>query len=147
MDRALRGVVGGVAGGIFMNIWNLFAFYILSMSEHRLLDWSSVYLMGKLPGSALEGSFFLLAQILWAGFLGVIFSLFVPLVESKYLLLKGMLYGFITGFIMWSLPVLFKTPVLMNMTFGTIVSHAIEGTIYGAVLAQTISWLYRNYAK
>ena len=48
---------------------------------------------------------------------------------------------------MWATPILFKTSELMDMTFGTIVSHAIEAIIFGLTLAIVLQRLEKRYAE
>ena len=129
-----------------MNTWNLFSFYVINLSEHRLLDWIAVYSMGRMAHGLLEITFTLTSQILWTGFLGAIFVFLIPLCSSKHLILKGIVFGYIIGFVKWAIPNLFKTPVLMDMTFNTIVSHAIESILFGLTLATVLQWLEKRYA-
>ena len=146
-DRFIKGLIAGLAGGITMNLWNFFAFYVLKLTEHRLLDWSSVYSMGRPPHNLMETIFMLIAQLSWSAFLGIIFVYLLPLISLRFLLVKGLVFGYISGFIMWSIPTLFQTPFLISMTFGTVVSHAIESIIFGLTLALAIQWLELGIPK
>lgn len=42
MDRFYRGVIAGTVGGIIMNIWDLFSYYVLDFADLRYLDWAAV---------------------------------------------------------------------------------------------------------
>ncbi len=147
MDRFIKGLIAGLAGGITMNVWNLFAFYVINLSMHRLLDWSAVYAMGREANNALEIIFTLISQLIWSGFLGIIFIYLILLISSKFLIIKALMFSYVSGFLMWATPVLFKTPILMDMEFGTIFSHAIESIIFGLTLAFTIKWLEAKYVE
>jgi len=61
MDRFFRGFAAGLAGGIV----------------RRFLDWSGVFLFGRLPKSTLEIGYALLIHLVLTGALGVVFAFFI----------------------------------------------------------------------
>ena len=77
MDRTIRGLIAGIIAGIAMNIWSLTAFAI-QLKDIRILDWASVYALGRLPQNMLEEIFSLIIQLMFSGFLGIIFALIIP---------------------------------------------------------------------
>lgn len=140
MDRFFRGLVAGIIGGVVMNIWSLISFNILHFTDKRFLDWAAVMLYGQLSGGLFEEIMALMAQILFVGFLGILFAFFIPHVTSRGYILKGLFYGFITGFFIYAIPVLFKTPFLYKTDFPTAVSNLIGGLLWGLTLALTLHW-------
>jgi len=141
MDRSIRGLLAGVAGAIIMNIWDFVSFYILKFSNLLYLDWAAIMIYGDKPANTLEYYFSLLTQIGWSGFLGIIFAFSIPYITSRNFLIKGGFYGFISTFIIYAIPVLFKIPHLKDISSTTAISHSIGATAWGIVTAQVLYWL------
>lgn len=127
-----------------MNIWDLFSYHILNYSKLRYLDWGSIMLFGQLPKNSLQFLLGLISQFLWAGFLGIIFSFLVPLITSRTHLIKGAFYGFITGFIIYAIPVVFGTKYLSTSSTETTVTQIIGGLLWGVSLAEVLHILDKN---
>lgn len=141
MDRTICGLLAGVIAAIPMNIWSLFSFYILGYADFRLLDWGAFVFFGHQPKNLTEIIAGQVAQILWCGFLGILFSLLIPVVSSKYLILKGVFFGFLTGFIIYAIPTILQTPIIGNVSTGTAVSNSLSGIIWGYSLTYTLIYL------
>ena len=141
MDRTMRGLYAGMLAAIPMNIWSLFSFYIMGLTDFRLLDWGSFLIFGNPPQNAVELIGGQVAQILWCGFLGILFSLIIPIITAGSLLIKGIFYGFITGFFIYVIPILLRTPILGNPTTGRVVSQALSAVIWGGSLAYALIFL------
>ena len=141
MDRTFRGFIAGVAGGISMEVWDLTSYYFLKFGTFRFLDWAAMMIYGERPESITETIISFFIQILWAGFIGIIFAFLIPRISSKGYLLKGLFYGFITFFIIYSIPVLFQVPHLKITGPNTQFSHFIGSFIFGVVTALTLHWL------
>lgn len=139
MDRFFRGLVSGIIGGVFMNIWSLFSYHILRFSQRRFLDWSSVLLFGHLPHNWLEAGYALIYQLLWSGLLGAVFAFLIrELSTSRGLIIKGVFFGAVSGFVIYSFAVMFKIPSLDHTPFNTAVSNHIGGIIWGLVTAYSL---------
>ncbi|MDW7674028.1 MAG: hypothetical protein SCK28_05770 [Bacillota bacterium] len=138
MDRFHRGLIAGIAGGVIMNILSLYSFHILNFTDRRFLDWSSVVMFGHLPNNFIETIIALFAQLLWSGFLGIVFAYFIPLVTSRGYLIKGAFFGFITGFVLYGISILFKLPGFTVVSTNTVLSQSIGGVIWGLVTAYTL---------
>lgn len=143
MDRFTRGLLAGIVAGIPMNIWSLAAYYT-DLSNQRLLDWGSIMVFGHYPQNIIQLIVGQISQLLWVGFLGVLFSFLVPIVTSQFFLLKGIFYGFITGFIIESIPFLLQTKYLAVTSTGTSLSNAISSFIWGATLAIVLRLLNKE---
>lgn len=141
MDRFFRGLIAGITGGIAMNLWSLIAVYILNWPIRRFIDWAAVLLYGRLPGSFAETSFALLMHILWTGTLGIIFAYMIPLTTSRGYLLKGAVFGIISGFIIYAMPTLLQTPILSENNFLSTFSNHIGGLVWGLTTAQMLRFL------
>lgn len=135
MDRFFRGLIAGITGGIIMNIINLFSFYVLHYSERLFHDWASVLLFGHLPENLVQNVIAIFTQLLWAGFLGIIFAYLIPYVTSRGYLIKGAFWGSITGFLQYALAILLRMPYFDKVATGTVVTQTIGGLVWGLVLA------------
>ncbi|MFZ7103317.1 MAG: hypothetical protein ACOWWO_11780 [Peptococcaceae bacterium] len=141
MDRFNRGLIAGVLASIPMNIWDLFAYHILNYSNLRYLDWGCIMLFGHLPTNLVQSLLGFASQLMWVGFLGVIFSFLTPFITSKTYLIKGAFFGFITGFIIYAIPVVFGTKYLSTSSTGTTVTQIFGGLIWGISLAKILTIL------
>jgi len=144
MDRTIRGLLAGMLAAIPMNIWNLFSYYILHLTDSRLLDWGSFVFLGNRPQNAAEVIIGQAVQILWCGFLGIIFSHLIPATSSRNILIKGLFYGFITSFFIDAVLILLQIPFFGNPTTGRSISQAISATIWGAALAYSLVYINRK---
>lgn len=141
MDRFVRGLIAGTLGAVIMNIWDFTSFYILKFSTVLYLDWASIVIYGNKPVNSIEYVFSLFSQIAWSGLLGVIFAFLIPHITSGFYLIKGAFYGFITSFIIFSVPILFKFTNLANLSTTTAISHALGATLWGIITALILHWL------
>jgi hypothetical protein len=141
MDRFSRGLIAGATGGIAMNLWTVFAVYVLRLDIIRFIDWASIILYGNLPGTHLEAAFALLMQILWAALLGVALALLIGQVTSRIYYVKGAFFGIIAGFIIYAIPTVLQMPILGRTSFTTVVSNHTGGLIWGLVTAKMLHWL------
>lgn len=144
LDRFTRGLTAGIAGGILMNVWDFFSYYVLNFADSLYLHWAAVLLVGELPKNTVEFVYALVAQILWAGFLGIIFSFLISAVTSRGYLLKGAYWGFITGFLIYGLSILFRLPYFTKISTGTSITQFIGGIIWGLTAAYTLKLLDKN---
>jgi len=138
MDRFFRGFIAGVAGGIVMNVWNFFSYYVLDFAQIRYLDWASMILYGRLPHSVLDAAYALLIQILWVGLLGIIFAYFVPVITSRGYLFKGVIFGLSLAFIIYAVTSLYKVPNLTTFSSATVISNHIGGLLWGLTMAYVL---------
>lgn len=141
MDRFFRGLLAGMAGAIPMNIWSFISFHFVGLADRRIADWASIMLFGSPPNTLLELFLAIFAQILWSGFLGILFAYLVINITSRGYLLKGAFYGFITGFIIFSIPTVLQSPYLARTSTGTATSQLIGGVLWGVTMAYTLKWL------
>jgi uncharacterized membrane protein YagU involved in acid resistance len=138
MDRFFRGFIAGISGGLAMNVWSFFSYYVLNFTDKRFLDWTSVILYGHLPNSVLEAVYALLIQILWVGLLGILFAYLVPVITSRGYLLKGAIYGLLMGFIIYAVTTVYKVPNLTTFNLATVFSNHIGGLIWGLTMAYVL---------
>lgn len=124
-----------------MNLWNYIAYYMLYLTDMRLLDYASVMLAGKEVFMLWEEIFFQLAQIFFSVMVGVLFAYLLPRIGSRYYLLKSWFYSASIWFVVFATGSLFKMPYLYKVSTQTILSNFIGSSIYGLVLGLTLNWL------
>ncbi|MCR6545705.1 hypothetical protein NVS47_09320 [Dehalobacterium formicoaceticum] len=136
MDRFFRGFAAGVLAGIPMNIWDLFSYYYLHFSDLRYLDWSAVTIFGHLPHSMGELVFALFSHFLWVGFMGTIFAYLIELkITSRLYWLKGIIFGYVAGFLIYAAGIALKMPHIMTRSLDSVITQFIGASIWGFTMA------------
>lgn len=115
MDRTIRGLVAGIIASIIQNTWNLIDYYFFHITKLRFLDWVSVLISWERPENNFFAIFCLVLQILWDGFLGVIFVHLIGLITSKSLIIKSTIFGMILWFVFRVIVNLFRVPILSGI--------------------------------
>lgn len=136
-DRFTNGVISGIVASIIQNLLGFISYYLLHFAQARYLDFSSEMLFGHFPENFIETIFAQLGQIIFDGFLGIIFAMLVPLIQKENFLFKGWYFGATSWFLIFSLGILFKVPSLHHPAWQTVVSHFFSASAYGIVLAFT----------
>ncbi len=147
MDRFYRGFVAGISGGILMTIWDLISFHLLDFTEHRYLDWCAVMLLGDRPSTIIEAVYALFTHLVWAGFLGIIFAFIVKGIGEQGLLAKGVIIGFIIGFLLYTIPKLFQTGPLYATPIESVISNHLGAVIWGLTTAYVLHLLNKKYEE
>lgn len=138
-DRTTKGFIAGVIGGIAMNILNYISYY-LNIADLRFLDWPSIFVTGHSATNAFSVMFFLLVQLIFVGFLGIVFAYLISkLMTSTNYVFKGLLFGVLSWFAIYSLTYIANVPKLTPLTMGTAVTDFIGGLVFGFVLAETLN--------
>lgn len=133
MDRFFRGLIGGMIGGVCMDIFNFISFYLINFANLSIIDWSSIILYGYKSFTTAQFITALIAQIFWAGFLGIILVYLLLITTSQGYLIKGAFLGFMFSFITYAIPVMFDIHHINNVTLGTALTDLIGGMIWGLV--------------
>lgn len=141
MDRFHRGLLAGVTGGVVMNLWSFFAYYVLDLNILRFLDWANVLTFGHLPKNYIEATFSLFLQLMFTGMLGVFFAFLIPQVTSKGYLLKGAFFAIMVSFVTYSIGIIYKIKYISHLQIPTVFSNYFGSIIWGLTLARTLHWL------
>ncbi|HHU76473.1 MAG TPA: hypothetical protein GXZ24_06235 [Firmicutes bacterium] len=129
-DRVTQGFIAGFLGAI-VAVAVTFGARALGFNTILWADFMSVFIMGKKADGALELVIFVAVQFVFLGFLGVIFSMLLPRIKSKYILFKGALYGVVIWFILFSLPHLLRLPFFKEVPLKTVLTHGIGAFLWG----------------
>ncbi|KJS21591.1 MAG: hypothetical protein VR72_09605 [Clostridiaceae bacterium BRH_c20a] len=54
MDRFKAGVIAGLVGALFMNIWSFTTYYIFKINNLLYLDWASIMIFRHKPNLGLR---------------------------------------------------------------------------------------------
>jgi hypothetical protein len=138
-DRLTRGFIAGLAGGTAMNILNLIYVHFNNHCEDcRYFDWSAVLLYGNKATSMAEIIIALIAQVVFTGFLSILFAFLVTLINSKHLWFKGWLYGILCWFFIYAVFIIFKIPEFGHRSVPTVISFFVTSSAYGIIQAEVI---------
>jgi hypothetical protein len=135
VDRFTAGLLSGFAGGIIMNVWEFISYHPLQFSQHRYVDWSGVMLFGSLPDTASQVVVALIMQLIFASFMGGLFSLILPLVGSGNHLIKGVVFAIIMTFVFYVIPTLYREPIFTYTPVESVISNNIGAIIWGLTTA------------
>ncbi len=141
MDIFFRGFTAGIVGGVAMNVWSVFVYYVIKISKMRFLDWAAVFLYGHLPLTFPEVIYAMLVQIGFVGSLGVIMAYFIKATSPQAYLLKGVIFGLGIGFVIYAIPTLFQVPGLVVIPFPTVLANHVGGIIWGFTTAYVLEYL------
>jgi hypothetical protein len=106
-DTFFRGAFCGVVAGLLKDIID-FCFSFFKVKELYFWSFSSVLAYGRLPKEAFMNVLGLTWEIIFSGFLGVLFTFMVPKIKTKHYLLMGVFYGSMAWFFIRAAVVCFK---------------------------------------
>lgn len=111
----------------------------LGLYTELLLNWGAVAIYGRLPLNIYEVVFAQFAQIMFSGFVGIIFAFLIQKLTSKNYLIKGWIFGVAAWFGLYALSIAIRLPTLETHEFNAVFSHFITSLIYGIVLALVLN--------
>jgi len=135
-DRFTLGLVSGMIAAISMTLLNYIFIYTTS-ANNRFADFVGIMLYGSQPNNPLEIIIATIAHIFLGGVLGVVFAYLLILISEKNLLVKGIIYGGLSFFFLFSLGVIFKITGLEYSIARTVLTKGVGSLFYGFVLAYT----------
>lgn len=139
-DRIFRGGIAGVVSGIIVLIFNL-SVKALGLTSIIWIDFADVFVHGEPTTSIMPTIFSILVLLILEGALGGLFSYLVPLLSSKYFLIKSWYYSTVLWFIFFAITVLFKVPGLTPMNPNDAVINFVAATIWGLGLGIMLRYL------
>ena len=146
MDRTFRGLIAGMCGGVMMNIWSSISHYMLKFADLTFVDWGSIIIFGYRPSNLPVSLVAFIAQLFWAGFLGIILAFLLPVITSRGYLIKGALFGFLASFFIYSIPVLFEIHHLKDLSLGTAVTD-LSGSVLWGITAVIVLRIFDTSVK
>lgn len=137
-DRFTRGFLAGLVGGAVMNLLNLLFVYIFHFGKCLYLDWAAVMLYGNKATDFAEVFIALIAQVVFTGFLSILFAFLIPLIDSRNYWFKGWLFGILCWFFIYAAFILFKVPEFGHRSVETVISFFITASAYGIIQAEML---------
>ncbi|HHT49557.1 MAG TPA: hypothetical protein GXZ98_09730 [Firmicutes bacterium] len=144
MDLFWKGFLSGSGSGIMLNLWGFFIKNLLPVANRNYVDWTAVIISGVLPTTWYEFLYALITNLIWCGFLGILFAYLLPKLTSDRFLLKGAIYGFMIGFLIHGSAILLRMPFFTMIPFRTSSSLAFGGLLWGVLTAALLRWLERK---
>lgn len=140
-DRTTKGFIAGISGGIVMNIISFISYY-LGIANLRFVDWPAIIITGQIANNAFKVGFFLIVQLVFVGFLGIVFAhLISNLITSTYHLLKGVIFGLLSWFVIYAFTYLAKVAELTPLSMNSALTDFVGAITFGLVLAEMLNIL------
>lgn len=143
-DRFMNGFTAGVLAGMTASLVDLILVSWLKFGSIRFLDFSGVFIYGGKPLNLPEALFAQFGELVWDGFIGILFVYFITDIRSRYLLIKGAVYGLIVWFITYALVILYRVPAFKKIALESAMENAFVSMLYGFVLATAVLYLQRR---
>jgi Na+/proline symporter len=99
------------------------------------MDYFSKLFLGRTAATALESVYFIIIQFLFLGLLGSFFAMLIPKVTKKFLWFKGIIYGLLIWFVLFTLPYLLEHSQFEHVSIKTPIVHTLAATLWGLTLA------------
>ena len=141
LDKITKGFLAGTAGGFTMSILDLILYYIIKFDDELYLEWGSIVVFGRLPENIGEMIIGQISKITFAGFLGVIYFLFMKRQKIKINLINGTIFGTFSWFIIYGISILFRVPYLTTHSFEAVIATFLGAVTYGVTLTTTAKQL------
>ncbi|ATW23812.1 hypothetical protein [Candidatus Formimonas warabiya] len=138
-DQFLCGFVSGLIANSMASLIDVVLVSVFKFGSLRFLDFSSIFIYGGKPLNLLEEVFAQFGELMFGGFLGIIFAYFV--FKNKYHLLKGPIYAVIAWFVIYGIVIMYRVPPLKNISLGSSLENLLVSLIYGFLLASTMGYL------
>ena len=142
LDRTFYGFFAGIIAGVPQTIFNLTSYYF-DFAQIRLLDWMAIFLFGDKPMDSLQTMTALVARIIFAGILGIVFAHLMKYLDTEHYLFKGWIYGVLSMGLLYGVTSLLRVPQLTYTHTYTVISDFLGVSIYGLVLAGSLKRLLR----
>lgn len=141
-DRTFYGFFAGIIAGVPQTILNLISYYF-DFAQIRLLDWMAIILFGDKPMDSLQTMTALVARIIFAGILGILFAHLMKYLDDDHYLFKGWIFGILDMGLLYGITTLFQVPQLTHMHTYTVLSNLVSSSVYGLLLAESLKRLLR----
>jgi len=142
-DRFLNGFIGGVIGGIVGVVGGLIA-KSLGVSEITAVEFTALLLYGRDIMMTSEFIWAAFAGVMFTGVFGIIFAHIILIIKSKYLYIKGAIYGFVAWYVWYSLILNTFTEQIDVITLTTSISNATNAMLYGIALSGSYNYLHQR---
>ncbi len=142
-DRFINGFIAGVIGGI-VGVTGGVISKALGISEMTAVEFTALLLFGRDIMMTSEFIWATIAGVMFTGVFGIIFAHIILIIKSKYLYIKGAIYGFVTWYLWYSMILNTFTEMVDVITLQTSISNATNAMFYGIILSITYKYLHEK---
>ena len=142
-DEFIYSFIAGLSGGIIMSITDLILTK-LNYVENAYYDWAYSLITGFSSNNFLELITGQITHYIFAGCLGILFSLFIKKIGTKYILFKGWFFGVVVWFSVHVIVNLFHFQPLNKIPLSQVISDLITASIFGITLVNVYFYLKRK---
>lgn len=142
-DRFVNGLIAGAIAGLIMDGIDLLG-YALKLDDVRYLDFAAIIAFGKTASNLGEFMVGIFVELCFKAIVGGIFAMLILNIKSKYLYLKGIIFGVTVWFFVYAIITVFKATEFPKPNLSDAISHIINTSVYGIVLAFCLIKLNRE---
>jgi hypothetical protein len=139
-DKLLNGIIAGSIASIAKDLLTIIPELILKLHP-SYWDYSNYWIFvserKKLPNLLIS----IFAEICFGAFLATAYSYLKDYMQTRYIIFRGILYGFSIWFILRGIITLFKIRDLVPTEPTIVIINIIIGGIYGLVISYILKWL------
>lgn len=142
-DRSTAGAIAGLVGA-FIQEMSAIVFKYLGFTDRSFIDYASVMIMFHTAHSFMEHVVAWTAHFAVGIMLGLLFVQVFMITSTKYLLLKGIFYGFILWFVLLGLGTVFRLPEFTAIPWNVAMSTFVGSIIWSLSVAYTLRILEKT---
>ena len=139
-DRLINGTIAGSAGAIIQNGYALLMSR-LGYSGPVYIDYGKILLFYNPPQGILPNGLGLVAHFVWDIILAVLFAYLLQKTSSRYLWLKGLIYGIAVWFFIKTGATLYKIPIIYEVRPYTVAFFLGGAILFGIIIASTLQFM------
>ena len=134
-DKLTNGFVQGLIAGIISSAIDLILVGWFKFGNIRFLDYAGVHIYGFKPGTLGEKFFAQIIQLIFSGFLGIIFVYWIDKVRKMNLWFKGLIFSMGVWFLVYTITILFELKPLNKISLESTLENFLTSLIFGLTIA------------
>lgn len=144
-DRFTAGLIAGFLAGIVGFIFELILVGLFHFGDLAFLRFAGVMIYFHAPQNLAEQIVAALVAFLFSSYLGVAYAYFLVAVSDRNDLLKGVVWGLVISFVIWTMTFLFRVRPEAS-TPENAVANDLSAAVYGLTLALSYRLLRGKHA-
>lgn len=144
-EKFIRSFLAGVIGGVIKDLLDLIFYYCCQFNNYRYLDFAAMIIYGKKPFFWWDTIFAQFIELIFSGFIGIIYTTIIPRATNKNYLMKGWLYGVAVWLFLCTMGMIYKMPFFTLTPWQTTNSDFLTSSVYGIVLAGILRFFDQKY--
>lgn len=140
-EKFVAGVIGGVGAGIIKDIPDLIFRYLAKITRITFWDYSGTVALGHSPRSFPEIINAAFYEVVFSIFIGIVFVYLAPYFKTKYIVIRGAIYGALVWFVIRAGVIAFQIKILIDGDLLSATLNSLNSILYGIVLAMIINYL------